>query len=139
VAAGPPFYEELEHTADLCIRVWGRDAAELFVHAAQAMFELLRCAPGGERERVTRAVALRADDIDSLLVMWLNELLYLREERQELYDRYRIAELSPACLRAMVEGWSDCPAQRCIKAATFFDLQVTQTVRGYEAVITLDV
>ena len=33
--------EELEHTADLSIRVRGRDLAELFVNAARGMFGLM--------------------------------------------------------------------------------------------------
>ena len=30
-------FEEVPHTADLAIRVWGRDMAELFVNAAYGM------------------------------------------------------------------------------------------------------
>ena len=34
------YYEELQHTADWSIRVWGEDINQLFEHAAAAMFHL---------------------------------------------------------------------------------------------------
>ena len=34
-------YEEIEHTADVGIRAYGRDLDELFVNAAEGMFSLI--------------------------------------------------------------------------------------------------
>ena len=36
-----PFYRELAHPADLCLEVWGATRADLFAHAAQALFETM--------------------------------------------------------------------------------------------------
>jgi SHS2 domain-containing protein len=132
-------YAELDNTADLCLRATGADLPALFVHAAQGLFALLRCQAGESPQPVSRHIALEAEDSESLLVDWLNELLYLAERHRECYDGFRLTLPDAQHLEAVVVGWSDQRAGRCIKAATFFGLSVSQTAVGYEATITLDV
>ena len=132
----PPF-EELEHTADLRLRVWGSDLKELFVHAAQGMFHLMRCVPG-KPDKVTRHIALESPDVETLLVDWLNELRYLAETWRECYDSYEIALLEPTRLEAIVHGKTDCSPGKIIKAATFFDLHVACDEAGCQAIVTFD-
>jgi SHS2 domain-containing protein len=132
-------YAELDHTADLCLRATGDDLPGLFAHAAQGLFALLRCQAGEARQPVSRRIALQADDLESLLVDWLNELLYLAERHHEAYERFEVTLLDAQRLDALALGWDQQRAGRCVKAATFFGLSVSQTAAGYEATITLDV
>ncbi|HUV95583.1 MAG TPA: archease [Anaerolineae bacterium] len=136
---GLPRFEELDHTADLCIRAYGSDLKELFACAARGMFSLMQCAPGGPGRRVSHHIALEADDVETLLVDWLNELLYLGEAGQELYDAYDMTHLGERHLEATVSGATNHPPRRGIKAATFSDLHVTRGSSGYQATITFDV
>lgn len=133
----PPF-EELEHTADLRLRVWGADLRELFTHAAQGMFYLMRCV-SRKPARVTRHIALQSPDVETLLVDWLNELRYLAETGHECYDLYEIRLLEPTRLEATVHGKTDCSPGKIIKAATFFDLHVACNESGCRATITFDI
>ncbi|MGD2058279.1 MAG: archease, partial [Anaerolineales bacterium] len=73
----PPF-EELEHTADWSLRVHARTIDELFVHAAMGMFSLLdpEFRPQGSE---TRSLQITAADFETLMVSWLEELLYQLE------------------------------------------------------------
>ena len=136
---GLPRFEEIDHTADLCLRAYGSSLKELFVHAARGMFALMQCEPGGREQRVSHHILLAADDLETLLVDWLNELLYLGEAQQELYDVYDIDHLGETRLEALVRGATGHPCQKGIKAATFFDLHVTRSRAGYQATITFDV
>ena len=131
-------FEEVEHTADLAIRAYGRDMRELFASAAHGMFALMAEPPLGEPAR-EREVSLEAMDYESLLVDWLNELIYLHEVEGETYSQFAIKTLSPRKLQAQVTGGPTKIKTRAIKAATFHELEVVKTDKGYEATIVFDV
>ncbi|MGI0150138.1 MAG: archease [Thermoplasmata archaeon] len=88
-------YEEIEHTADVGIRAYGRTLDELFANAAEGMFSLIADLPAvkpvGESE-----VRLTADDTPILLLRWLSELLYVHETQRLLFSSFdaHVAETS---------------------------------------------
>jgi SHS2 domain-containing protein len=135
-------FEEIEHTADLAIRAYGRDMNELFVNAAQGMFALM-VEPSLEESACQREVSLEATptrwDYEGLLVDWLNELIYLHEVEGETYSQFAIETLSPIELKARVIGGPTKSKTKAIKAATFHELEVVKTAKGYEATIVFDV
>ena len=136
--AGVGRYEEVEHTADACIRAFGRDLPELFANAAHGMFDLLadmeKLHPTIERE-----VSLEASDLETLLVDWLGELLYLREAHGEVYKEFEITTLSSAELKAVAKGGKGFVPRMDIKAVTYHDLEIAKTEEGYVATIVFDV
>ncbi|MFQ6057888.1 MAG: archease [Anaerolineae bacterium] len=131
-------FEEIEHTADLAMRVYGRDMRELFANAAHGMFALM-ARPSSSGPPRQRQVELEGSDYESLLVDWLNELIYLHEVEGETYTRFIIQELSPAELRASVEGGPTARKTKAIKAATFHNLSIEETAEGLVATIVFDV
>ena len=131
-------FEEIEHTADLAIRAYGRDVRELFANAAHGMFALM-AEPSLEEPAREREVSLEAPDYEGLLVDWLNELIYLHEVEGETYYQFAFETLLPAKLKARVTGGSTKSKTKAIKAATFHELEVIQTNKGYEATIVFDV
>jgi riboflavin kinase/FMN adenylyltransferase len=133
-----PRYEEIEHTADLAMRAYGRDLEELFANAAYGLFDLM-AEPAADEPPRRREVALEGSDYEALLVDWLNELIYLHEVEGETYHRFTIQDLSPTLLRATVEGGPTGRKTKAIKAATFHDLRIRQTEEGYEATMVFDV
>lgn len=139
VADWAPF-EELDHTADLCLCVRGATLPALFVHAAQGMFHLMQCEPCVGCHAVSYALVLEAYDLETLLVDWLGELLYLGERDRACLDDPTIIHLDATHLEAQVRGKSPCTVQRGIKAVTFGGLQIVQRPEGFwETVITFDV
>ena len=75
-----PPWEEVEHTADVALRVRGATLAELFANAARGMLAL---ALGGDpvpagQDRTE--ILLSAPDPETLLVDWLTELVYRIED-----------------------------------------------------------
>jgi len=131
-------FEEIEHTADLAIRAYGRDLRELFANAAHGMFALM-AEPSLEEPAREQEVSLEATDYEGLLVDWLNELIYLHEVEGETYSQFAIKTLLPTGLKAQVTGGPTKIKTRAIKAATFHELEVVKTDKGYEATIVFDV
>ena len=100
----------------------------------------MQCRPTGRATPVSHVVALEAYDLETLLVDWLGELLYLSESKRACYTAFEIDHLEPTRLRATTQGLTNHVAHRGIKAVTFSDLRVTRQADGhYEATITFDV
>ncbi len=131
-------WQEIEHTADLALHVWGGDLPDLFATAARGMFSLLvdlAAVPATQ----TLPVTLAAPDVETLLVDWLNELLYWGEREQlAAYVEFEFAVLTPATLQATVRGGAVSEYFSYIKAATFHNLEVRVTPEGYETEIVFD-
>jgi SHS2 domain-containing protein len=82
-------FEEIEHTADVGIRAHGATLDELFANAAEGMFSLIADLDSvkavGEIE-----VRLDAEDLPTLLLRWLSELLYIHETERLLFASFDV-------------------------------------------------
>lgn len=134
-------FEEIEHTADVGLRVRGKDLAELFVNAARGMWALIVPEIDEVEPAITREIELEAMDLEVLLVDWLSELLYLHETEHEVYSRFVVHDISPTRLRAGVGGGpvKGHRLRKHIKAVTFNDLSIEETAEGFSATIVFDV
>jgi len=86
-----------------------------------------------------REVRLEAWDRESLLVDWLNELLFLAETERLLFVDYRIELLTDTALVARVRGAHAPVTMAVVKAATYHDLRLAHDDAGWSTVITFDV
>ncbi len=132
-------FDEVEHTADAAIRVWGRDLGELFVNAAHGLAAQLADDPDRIPVTVERPVEVQAYDMETLLVTWLGELLYLGEREACVFTEFEAREITPTRLSAVVRGGPLREYRRYVKAVTFNDLQIARTKDGYEARVVFDV
>jgi SHS2 domain-containing protein len=137
-AESQPSFEEIDHTADIAIRIWGRDLAELFANAARGMAQQLADVDEGVL-LVEERIDLEAYDAETLLVTWLSELLYLSERDGRVFTDFGMLEVTPQRLRAIARGRPVDRRRRYIKAATFSDLEIVRTETGYQATIVFDV
>ena len=129
-------YEEIEHTADVGIRAYGRTASALFANAAEGMFSLIadlaKVRPTGEVE-----IRLASEDLPKLLVAWLSELLFLHETQHLLLRKFEV-HVRGATLRA--KAWGETIDRRrhelklAVKAVTYHRLTVDPT-KGVAEVI----
>jgi len=131
-------FEELEHTADLALKVHGHSLEEIFANAAYGMFSLMADLEGLE-PTISHEISLESLDYEALLVDWLNELLYLHEVEEEIYTRFEIETLSSSALSATVWGAKMAASKLTVKAATFHDLEIKETEDGYLATVVFDV
>jgi SHS2 domain-containing protein len=131
-------FEEIDHTADRAFRVAGRDMAALLENAAHAMRALAGPRPAAAPP-VTREVEVEGVDRESLLVNWLNEILYLEQSHLLTCEQFRIDELEDYRLHARVETRKCDRSYTQIKAVTFHNLKIRETPAGLEAVVVVDV
>jgi len=68
-------FEEIDHTADLGLRIYGRDLVALLAHAAEGMFSLIGKAKFAEGELETRTIVIEFAERDECLYLWLRALL----------------------------------------------------------------
>ncbi|MDP2913066.1 MAG: archease [Candidatus Omnitrophota bacterium] len=135
-------YEQFPHTADIGVRVYGRDLKELFENAAFAMFDIIADLEGLKSD-VEYNIDLRAPAREELLVAWLDELLYNFYTKSIIFSRFDIQELTDTGIKARVSG-RPIGANRNrlkteIKAATYSDLKIRETDEGFQVEIIFDV
>jgi SHS2 domain-containing protein len=134
-------YEVIDHTADIGIIARGRDLNELFNSAARGMLHLLTD-EGTGRQDVRREINLEAGDTETLLVEWLNELLYLLDTERLLLFEFDVfiegGKLSAKC-RGMAIDRRTYTLKREIKAATYHDLRIIKDGSHYSAKIIFDI
>lgn len=137
-AAAAASWREIAHTADYSVEVSGADLRTLFANSALAMYGY-QDVEHDHPVSLARAIAVQADGFEELMVGWLNRLLLWQETGGEMYTRFEIHELSECGLRGVAYGYPGSPSHTAIKAATFYDLLVQETVAGWRARVTFDI
>ncbi len=135
--AQPCGFKENEHTADWELEVWAPDLAGLFEQAARGMYWLMG-AHLKDVPRVPRTIEFHGTDAESLLVAFLQELLYLYESEGMGADQIKLtlqechgqAELTVAPFQSVGKE---------IKAVTYHNLAIREGSRGLEANLVFDV
>ena len=134
-------YEIIEHTADIGIRIRGKDLRELFVNAARAMFDIISPARHKTSLHHKINISVKADNSEELLVDWLNELLSLSAVKGLIFSDFKINKLDENSLEAVVSG-GDISGYRIdkeIKAATYHELRIEKIASGWQAEVIFDV
>jgi len=135
-------YEQFPHTADIGVRVYGRDLKELFANAAFAMFDITADLEGLKAE-TEASFELAADNYEELLIAWLEELLYSFCTKQLIFSEFTIDELDQKHLKASARGRAIAANRNRlkteIKAATYSGLEIKKTDDGYSVEIIFDV
>lgn len=134
-------FEVIDHTADVGIIAYGSDLKEAFANSAYGMFSLIADLEGVE-EGVCRDINVQAPDQEALLVVWLNELLYLFDVDHVIFGKFEISDLSQNRLQAKVYGeridTSHHQLKTAVKAATYHLLKVEKE-NGFRVQVILDV
>jgi len=135
-------FEVINHTADVGIIAYGADIEELFSNAALALFSLI-IEPESIKEKLHLDLEVSSEDIDSLLVEWLNELIYLFDVKHVLFNHFDIKSLTHNGLTATCYGEDFDPMKHKIKvgvkAATYHMLELDKSDDGFKAQVILDV
>ncbi len=96
--------EELAHTSEIGLRAHAATLGDLFGCLARAMIDLTGAQPDDEAaedaESLTLEVDVSAVDVESLLVDWLNEVLYLHEVTGVVPERVTVHAVTPPTLQA---------------------------------------
>ena len=134
-------FEIIEHTADVGIKAYGTDMKEAFVNAARGLFSLITELDDVE-EVEHREIEMSAPDQESLLVQWLNELIYLFDVENIIFKSFEVIHLSNVELKARACGekvdTSRHKLKTGVKAATYHMLNIDRQ-KGYEVQVLFDI
>lgn len=100
-------YRLINHTADLGIEVYGEGLQELFSNAGFALFDIMTDI-SKVKETTKKVITVEGNDLEQLMVNWLNELLYLYDVEGMLFKGFDVQEVeSKKVIRAEVIGPSE--------------------------------
>jgi protein archease len=135
-------FELLEHPADIGFRASGASIEELFANCARALVFIIL---DPSKIHSAQRVALSADgaDYESLLVNWLNEVLYYVDGKRVALGRFDISRLTETCIECIATGeprdLRKHPPRLVVKAVTYHQLNVHQAENGWIAEVYVDV
>ncbi len=136
-----PFYEIVDHTADIGILVRAKNLPELYINAALAFFDLMA---GLENIKPNEMIpiSVEATDLENLMVNWLGELLYLFDSDGWLLVDFQL-ELKHMRIIATGKGEKYDPTKHeiryYIKAITYHMLEVKQDKDEWVARVIFDI
>lgn len=132
-------YEFLEHTADIKFKAYGKTLNEVFENAVLAVAAYVS-KDEKIHPRKARKIEVRGTDIENLLYSFLEELIYLMDVEKFVTAK---AEVFIRGNNLTAELYGDVAARYngldAIKAATYADMYVKKTKKGWELQVVLDV
>ena len=136
----------LDHTGDTAIGLTAESDEELFRDAARALSSIIidtERAPPETRQKID--LELEAEDDESLLIDFLNELIFLFDSKRFLpgdLDVERLEVGAPARIRATVWGETFDPDRHVflteVKAATFHNVEISRTPGKISTTVVFD-
>ena len=133
-------FEEISHTADLEIKVWAEDLASLFVAAAEGMFHLSGIEDYEDGfSSVKESISLDAMDIEGLLILFLEELLYRLTEDYMLFSVDKISISTEFSLKAKLRGPRSGPISVISRRSHIIASTSRKQIKGYEVNIVSDI
>jgi protein archease len=135
-------FEVLEHPADVGFRAFGRTLPELYENSAWALLSIR-----GELEAIEARqeypIQATGTDRESLLVNWLNEVLYLVDARQVALRGVRIDRLGEESVESTGLGEARDPERHplkvIVKAVTWHQLKIARVGERWVAEVYLDI
>ena len=135
-------FEILEHTADIGVRARGPSLAALFENAAAGLLDVAFDA-GAVAARESRPLLAEAADRESLLVNWLDEILWLVDGEGWLPHLVEVHEISETRVTGIARGESRDPSRHLlrmiVKAITYHLLSVREERGAWVAEVYLDI
>jgi SHS2 domain-containing protein len=129
-----------DHTSEVELTLEADSLPELFAEAARALAVLLL---GRQEARPTDPRPVRVDvrsaDLTSLLVDWLNELIYRTETTRTVFTEVDVVRLAGAQIVADLRGLSDPELAGEVKAATLHSAYLRSDGHGFRGHVVLDV
>ena len=135
-------WEHFDVEADVGVRAWGPTLAEAFAQAALGVFALI-VSPDEVDEREHREVRAQADSLETLVVNWINECLYLHEIEGFVAHRITVVSVSGTVAHGVLHGEEFDSARHrpgtVVKAVTLHRASVTKRDGAHQVSVIVDV
>lgn len=135
-------YETIEHPSDTGIIAYGKGLKEAFKNAAYGMMDTIYDISKADKKDKFN-IKVEGEDVPSLLVNWLSEILYLSDAKNEVISGFEINKFNDKMLSAVVFGEKFDPEKHIektgIKAVTYDQLDVSKVKDNYKIKVIFDV
>lgn len=131
--------EIINHTADIGIKVSGKNIEELFLNSVKGLYKIIEVKYNGYEDLLK--INLKSDNLEELLVKFLNELIYYIETKKIGGDIKKIK------IENVIGGYELNAELRIrkiknigkeVKSATYHNLKVEKVKDGYQTKIIFD-
>lgn len=136
-------FRQIEHTADIGLEIEAETLEGIFSESAYGLYSLIFEGVLGDND-IEETIELKADDIESLLVKWLNELIYKFFYEAKIFNEFKIKiDTTDNTISAQVKGKKYCPKEVLplleIKSATYHNLKIHKIDNNYRTQVIFDV
>lgn len=137
-------YEFFDHTADAKFRAYGKSMDEAFANAALATTSVM-FDPVKVDQKVNKSIKIHADDLQSLLVKFLGEFVYLHDA-----ESFILSKIISITINKTKEGYSLAAVARGdtysekyeilgdVKAVTYNSMEIGQD-KNFFVQVVLDI
>lgn len=140
--AGEPRFELLEHTADTGIRAYGKTLEDVFANCALGMISII-LEPERVHPREEVEIEAGGRDLESTLVAWLEEILFLVEGEGMAFRGFEVEKVEDDSVKGKGRGEPLDPSRHEIKgeikAPTYHRIRVARERDGWTAQVIFDV
>lgn len=135
-------FEIFPHTADIGLRVYGKDLKELFVNSGKGLLFLMR-EDENILEKEVYNFEIESDYLELLLNKFLNEFIYLFDSRNFLAKSFTIDEFDEKKLKGKIFGETfDSKRHKikfAIKSTTLEDMKFEKIDSIFKVEIIFDI
>ncbi len=132
------FFDKI--TSDVLFEAYGKDLAEVFVNAAEAMFSVI-CKLEQIEAKQEKTVEIKSDSVKGLMVEWLQTLIAEVDISEMFFSKFEITEIDETHLKATIHGEpiSAEKGETVVKAVTYHQYEFKKTDEGYMCRVSLDI
>lgn len=135
-------FEILDISSDVGIRAFGKDVQEAFINVAIGMYSLITPLDKIEKKETTD-ITIEDNSLESLLVSWLNELIFHFDTYGFIGKEIKPFHLRGGGIKATIWGEKFDPERHegklLIKAATYHKLMIEKVNGIYEIHVIFDI
>lgn len=133
-------FEFLPHTSEVVLKVEAGSKENLFREALRGEMSFLKKEIDNKHKEIQkREIEVSSVDLETLLIDFLNEVLYNANIYKEIYTDVDIEEFSETYIRAKISGFKVDGFDDDIKAVSYHNLKIEHKDNKYICKIVFDV
>ncbi|ABN06305.1 protein of unknown function DUF101 [Methanocorpusculum labreanum Z] len=134
-------FEELEHTADIRMRISAPDLSSLFSESGFALAKILYGAYPLEPSTDSFPIHAEGKDREELIVNFLSELLFLTETEYLIPQKFTLSvgDSVSGTVEGVLFDREKHAGGTGVKGISYSGLSLTRTKTGYELIIIFDI
>jgi len=134
-------FEELEHTADIRMRIFAPDLSSLFSESGFALAKILYGVYPLEKPTHSFSIQAEGKDREELIVNFLSELLFLTETEYLVPQKFTltVGDSVSGTVDGVLFDRKKHSGGTGVKGISYSGLSLTRTKTGFELIIIFDI